>query len=185
MSSLKNKLIVAMPHMLDPYFTKAVVLICDHTEEGAMGLIINRPFEEPGLRGLISEIYEENEKILKAVPTIYFGGPVMIERGIVLHSSEYMTNETIRVSDNYSLTSQKEILKQINSKNGPTHYKLMLGHAGWGKGQLEREIKNGDWLLLDAESEYIFHTDDQKVWNQATHQFNIGLAQVSGHGGQA
>ncbi len=150
-----------------------------------MGLIVNRPFEEPGLRGLISEIYEENDKILDIVPTIYFGGPVMIERGIVLHSSEYTSEGTMKISDLFSLTSQKNILKKIHKEIGPTHYKLMLGHAGWGKGQLEREIKNGDWLMLDSNPEFIFHMDDQKVWDQAARQFDTDFAQISGHGGQA
>ncbi len=185
MGSLKNNLIVAMPHMQDPFFAKAVVLICEHTEEGAMGLVINRPFEEPNLKGLFSEIYKENENILQVVSTIYFGGPVMIERGIVLHSSDYSSKETVPVSDSFSLTSHKEILKEIRKKRGPLHYKLMLGHAGWEKGQLEREIQNGDWLLLDTNSDFVFNTDDTMIWTQATHQFDIGTAQVSGRGGQA
>lgn len=185
MSSLKNKLIVAMPHLQDPYFTKSVILICDHTEEGAMGLIVNRAFEEPGLRGLVSEIYQEDDQILNIVPTIYFGGPVMIERGIVLHSNEYTSDGTVSVSNQFSLTSQKDILKEIRSENGPAQFKLMLGHAGWGKGQLEREIKNGDWLLLDSNSEFVFQMEDQQVWEQAARQFDTDFAQVSGPGGQA
>jgi len=94
MSSLKNHILISMPYMQDPYFGKTVILICEHTKDGAMGLIINRSFQEPDMEDLFSEIYKETENIFKVVPTIYFGGPVMIERGIVLHSSEYKRKGT-------------------------------------------------------------------------------------------
>ena len=102
--------------MQDPYFGKTVILICEHTKDGAMGLIINRPFQEPDMKDLFSEIYKETENIFKVVPTIYFGGPVMIERGIVLHSSEYKRKGTVSVSEDFALTSHKFILQDISYK---------------------------------------------------------------------
>ncbi len=98
MSSLKNHILIAMPHMADPYFGKSVIYICEHTKDGAMGIVINRPFQEPDLKKLFTEIYEDQDDLLKIVPTIHFGGPVMIERGIILHSTDHKIEGTVKIS---------------------------------------------------------------------------------------
>ena len=185
MSSLKNHILISMPHMQDPYFGKTVILICEHTKDGAMGLIINRPFQEPDMKDLFSEIYQETENIFKVVPTIYFGGPVMIERGIVLHSSEYKRKGTVAVSENFALTSHKFILQDIRSGEAPESYKLVLGHAGWTRGQLEKEIEHSDWLLQQTSKDFVFNTPDDIMWNQAAKTLGIQTTQITGVGGVA
>ena len=116
-----------MPHMQDPFFGKSVVFICEHTKDGAMGLIVNHPFKKKETRALFTNFYEKN--IFKTNSTLYFGGPVLIETGTVLHSSEYKKKETIQISDDFSLTGHKYIQKDFNTKKCPEFYKLILGHS--------------------------------------------------------
>jgi len=185
MSSLKNHILIAMPHMQDPYFAQAVVFICEHTKDGAMGLIINRPFHEPDLKKLFTELYDDTQDILKIVPKVYFGGPVLLERGIVLHSASHSTTGTIKISEDFAITSHKTILENINRDAGPRQYKLMLGHAGWTANQLEREIENGDWLLQSTTSDFVFNMPEDMMWKHAAGMFGIDTSQISGVGGRA
>lgn len=174
-----------MPHMADPYFGKSVILLCEHSKEGAMGLIVNRPFQEPNLKKLFSDIYKSNDDILKIVPTVYFGGPVMVERGIVLHSTEHSIDGTLKISDDFSITSHKEILDDIHDGKGPKQFKLYLGHAGWSAGQLEKEIERGDWLLQATTNDFVFNVPEKYMWSQATKAFGIDVTQITGLGGSA
>jgi len=185
MNSLKNRILIAMPHMADPYFGKSVVLVCDHSKEGAMGLVVNRPISDPDLRKLFSDVYPDGKRIFKKNPSVYFGGPVMIERGIVLHTPEISLNGTISVSDDFALTAHKEILESLDKDIPASNYKLAIGHAGWTGGQLESEIENGDWLIQDTTSDFIFNTPDELMWNQAALSFGISPSEFSGHGGLA
>lgn len=185
MGSLKNSILISMPHMQDPYFARSVVLICDHTTEGAMGLIVNRPFEEPALKKLFVDVYKENSQLLEIVHTLYFGGPVMIERGIILHSTDYQSDHSVTVSDQFALTSHKQILEDISREKGPRYFKLMLGHAGWAGGQLEREIENGDWLLQSTTPEFIFTTPEERMWQTAARSLGVEVGDITGIGGQA
>ncbi len=185
MHFLKNHILISMPHMQDPYFGRAVVFLCEHNKEGAMGLIMNKPFEDLELEGLFSNFFDDQDDILKVVPKIYFGGPVMVERGVVLHNSEYKIDGSIRISDEFSMTSSKAILQDISRKSGPSQFRLVLGHSGWSQGQLEREIENGDWLLQETSPDFIFNTPEDQMWKAATRLFGIDLNHFSGMGGQA
>jgi putative transcriptional regulator len=185
MGSLKNHILIAMSHMSDPYFGKSVILICEHSKEGAMGLIINRPFQEPNLKKLFADIYSGNDDILKIVPKVYFGGPVMIERGIVLHSTEHSIDGTLNISSDFSITSHKEILEDISEGIGPKQFKLYLGHAGWSAGQLEQEIERGDWLLQSTTHDFVFNVPEKYMWTQANKTFGIDTTQITGVGGLA
>ena len=184
MSSLQNHILIAMPHMVDPYFGKAVVYICEHTKDGAMGLVINRPFMEPDLKKLFTEIYEDNENILKIVPTVHFGGPIMIERGIVLHSTDHTVEGSVKIADKVAMTSHRDILSDIAKKKGPASFNLFLGHSGWGSGQLEKEIERGDWLLQNTTPDFIFDVPEKYMWGQAARTLGVETndsAVVSGH----
>ena len=185
MNSLQNHILIAIPHMVDPYFGKAVVYICEHTKDGAMGLVINRPFLEPDLKKLFTEIYEDNENILKIVPTVHFGGPIMIERGIVLHSTDHTVSESVKIADTIAMTSHKDILGDISKKNGPTSFKLFLGHSGWGSGQLEKEIERGDWLLQNTTPDFIFDVPEKYMWGQAARTLGVEINDSASIGGHA
>lgn len=185
MNSLQNHILIAMPHMMDPYFGKAVVYICEHTKDGAMGLVINRPFVEPDLKKLFTELYEDNENILKIVPTVHFGGPVMIERGIVLHSTDYTVDSSVKITDQIAITSHRDILSAISKKKGPKSYKLFLGHSGWSGGQLEKEIERGDWLLQNTTPDFIFDIPEKYMWSQAARTLGVETTDSTGLSGQA
>ena len=185
MNSLQNHILIAMPHMVDPYFGKAVIYICEHTKDGAMGLVINRPFMEPDLKKLFTEIYEDNENILKIVPTVHFGGPVMIERGIVLHSTDHTVSESVKIADTIAMTSHKDILGDISKKRGPNSFKLFLGHSGWGSGQLEKEIDRGDWLLQNTTPDFIFDVPEKYMWGQAARTLGVETNDSASIGGHA
>ena len=109
----------------------------------------------------------------------------MIERGIVLHTPEISVKGTINISNDFALTAHKEILGNIDEKISSLQFKLAIGHAGWTKGQLEREIENGDWLIQDTTRDFIFNTPDELMWNQAALSFGISPSEFSGHGGLA
>ena len=178
-------MLIAMPHLADPYFGRSIVLLCDHTKDGAMGIIVNRPILDPELKKLFYEIYPEGGNLLKNSSDVYFGGPVMIERGIVLHTPEISAKGTINISEDFALTAHKEILSSIDKNKSSLQFKLAIGHAGWTKGQLEREIENGDWLIQNITQDFIFNTPDELMWNQAALSFGISSSDFSGHGGLA
>ena len=173
-----------MPHMQDPFFGASVIFICEHSTEGAMGLIINKRFQEPNLMDLFEQLYVGEKNLLESVPEIFFGGPVLLERGIVLHASSFESEGTVKISDDFSITSQKQILSELKTAEH-IPYKLMLGHAGWGAGQLEREIENGDWLLQSTTSDFIFKMPPEQMWKQAAGSLGMDLGHGAGVGGQA
>jgi len=185
MSSLENHILISMPHMQDPYFGQSIILVCEHSNNGAMGLIINKPFEKPELRVLFQKLPENQDEILKIIPKVYFGGPVLIESGIVVHSSSYTSKDSMKISDEFSITSSSKILQDIADGNGPEQYKLMLGHSGWGANQLEREIENGDWLMQSTSYNFVFNTEESKMWKMAAGSFGVEMSQISGLGGSA
>lgn len=185
MNSLKNHILIAMPHLQDPYFGRSVVFICEHTLKGAYGLIVNKPFEAPELKSLFRDVFDKGESLLRLIPKIYFGGPVLVERGILLHPASYSTKGTVKISEEFAITSTKDILRDIAKGKGPEVYRLMLGQAGWTSGQLEREIENGDWLLQTTTTDFIFHTPDEFKWSTAAKSFGIDTSQFSGLGGLA
>ncbi len=171
MGSLTNQILISMPHMTDPYFSKAVVYVCEHNKEGAMGMIINKQFQAPDL-------------IHSLVNDIFFGGPVLLERGIVLHDAAYKSEGTINISDNISMTSQQHVLKELQ-RRPDIPFKLMLGHSGWSQGQLEREIENGDWLMQNTTRDFIFNVNPEQMWQQAIGSLGMDLGPSLGISGQA
>jgi len=185
MKNLKNRVLISMPHMQDPYFARSVVFMCEHNTDGAMGLIINKPFDRPELKQLFANFFKDDDHLLKVVPRVHFGGPIMVERGIVLHSSGYQNSDSIKISNDFFLTNSKTILTDIARDKGPEYYRLFLGHAGWSPGQLEREIENGDWLLQETSPDFVFQMPERQMWKAAAQSFGIDLSHFTGFGGQA
>ena len=149
-----------------------------------MGLIINKKFKEPNLNDLFEQLYIGDDAITSLVPDIHFGGPVMLERGIVLHGAGFNTEGTISISDEFSMTSQKTVLQELKAQD-IIPYKLMLGHAGWAAEQLEREIENGDWLLMPADDDFIFSIPNTDKWKKAASKFGIDILDLGGSAGLA
>ncbi len=171
-----------MPHMADQIFGRSLIYICEHDEKGAMGLIINKPFPNDK-----AELILEKTGLNKISPNpgIYLGGPVDINNGFFLHQSTYNTKGTHQISDNLSITSNNSVIEDITNGQGPEQFRFSLGYAGWGEGQLNREVENGDWLVMPSNQEIIFNLPDEQKWRQAALQFGIDIMDVSGNTGIA
>ena len=168
--------------MNDPIFSKSLIYMCEHNKDGSMGLIINKP--------LISEnaddiIQQTGLAQIHPAPEIYFGGPVNLEMGLFLHDTTYDIEGTLSVSKSVSLTSNKQIVADLKNGNGPEEFRFSFGYAGWGKGQIEREIENGDWLLMPADDNFIFSISNSDKWKKAASQFGIDILDLGGSVGLA
>jgi len=182
---LSGKLLIAMPGMGDPRFAKSVVLICRHSEEGAMGLIVNKPVGDLNFPDLLAELGIEATDT-SASPAIRFGGPVENARGFVLHSLDYTKSEgTIEVPGGYGMTATIDILKDIAQGEGPARAMLALGYAGWGPGQLESELARNGWLTREATDEIVFTAPDDEKWRLALAELGVDALTLSAAAGRA
>jgi len=183
---LSGKLLIAMPGMGDPRFAKSVVLICRHSGEGAMGLIVNRPVGDLSFPDLLKDLGIEARGATTS-PVIRFGGPVENARGFVLHSlHDYPGGEgTMEVPGGYGMTATLDILQDIARGDGPAQAMLALGYSGWGPGQLERELAQNGWLTCDATNEIVFTAQDDDKWRLALAELGIDALTLSASAGRA
>ena len=187
---LDDQFLIAMPGMKDDRFARSVIYICAHSEEGAMGLIINRtqPLRFPDLLVQLG-IMNEQEAIRLPAPTRDFvvrnGGPVDRSRGFVLHSDDYMVELSLPVSEDICLTATIDILRAISSGRGPSRALMALGYAGWGAGQLENEIAENGWLTCPASSEFLFDSDMDGKYDRILASIGIDLMRLSQFAGHA
>jgi putative transcriptional regulator len=184
-ANLTNHFLIAMPNLADPNFFHTVTYLCEHNEEGAMGLVVNRPLDLQ-----FHELLEHLE--LEAVDpevgqlTIYQGGPVETERGFVLHSNDGDEwDASIQVSDKMVVTMSQDIIEAIALGEGPSKYLITLGYAGWGNGQLEEELANNAWLNGPAESSIIFDLPAEQRWSAAAAHLGVELSRLSNDVGHA
>jgi len=181
---LTGQLLVAMPQMLDERFSTSVIYLCAHTEDGAMGLVVNKLLENVDLPDLLKQL--DLEPDLKGMGIrVHFGGPVEAGRGFVLHSGDYVQDATMVINDHIALTATTDVLRDIASGDGPQDSFLALGYAGWGPGQLDAEIQANGWLSLEADNSLVFGTDPKKVWQAALAKMGIDISMLSGDSGHA
>ncbi|MEX0283046.1 MAG: YqgE/AlgH family protein [Paracoccaceae bacterium] len=180
---LTGKLLIAMPGMGDPRFESSVVFMCEHSDKGALGLIVNKPAPGITLGDLLKQLEIQGKP--ETDHPVHFGGPVEGSRGFVLHSSDYESSlETLVVSDAFSMTTTMDILEDIAAGNGPKCVLMMLGYSGWGPMQLESEIAQNGWLTVDAEPDLVFSEDHSGKWNAALRALGVdpkGLSAAAGH----
>ena len=184
MGSLKNQILISMPHMNDPFFSKSVVYICEHGNSGAMGMIVNKNLDAPELRKIFDKFFKVEKPFNMIKSNTFFGGPVLLEKGIILHHSDYSSPKSISISKSVSLTSDKGALEDLKREE-KVPFKLMLGHAGWSAGQLEREIENGDWLIQSTTSDFIFNLPPNQMWEYAAKSIGLDISSSFGTSGQA
>ena len=139
-----------------------------------MAMIINKRFDSDEVREAFDELFSVDNSLDRFIKDIFFGGPVLLEKGIVLHHSDYTSPESISISKSICITSRQDALGELE-KNEQIHYKLMLGHAGWSAGQLEREIENGDWLIQNTTSDFVFNVPPKQMWAQANKSLGMDL----------
>lgn len=183
--TLTGKLLIAMPGMGDPRFEHGVVYLCSHGEDGAMGLIVNKPAGDLSLTGLLEKL-EIRVSDRTAPGRIHFGGPVETGRGFVLHSMDYDLNDsTLDVDGRLGMTATLDILSDIADGRGPEKKIVALGYAGWGPGQLEGEIAGNGWLTVDADPDIVFGPDDGSKWTAALAALGVDALLLSSEGGRA
>ena len=185
MNSIINHVLISMPHIDDSLFGNSVIFMCEHDKKGAMGLIINKRFEKNELTELSANMNESSSEILNSVPNIYLGGPVLVERGILLHSEKLYSKSSIKISDDFFISSDKEVLLNMVKDKKAKKNRLFLGHSGWSPGQLETEIKNGDWLVQETSPDFIFNIPAKEMWNLSVQSFGIEASGPSSFTGQA
>lgn len=182
---LNNQFLIAMPNLADPNFTHTVTYLCQHNAEGALGIVINR---SAGLK--LGDIFEQMKiqtpyDHIKNTP-IFAGGPVQQERGFVIHSPCDKTwDSTLAISATICLTSSRDILGAIAADEGPEHFLIALGYAGWGSGQLEREIVDNAWLNTPCWENILYDMPISQRWNAAASQMGIDINKLTTPAGHA
>lgn len=183
--NLCGKLLIAMPGMSDPRFEKSVVYMCSHSDDGAMGLIINKPTPEVTFANLLKQLSIETLPEASKTP-IHFGGPVEVGRGFVLHTADYDLDEiTLQVDEQFGMTATRDILTDIANDEGPEQALLGLGYSGWGAGQLEHEIQQNGWLTCDATLDVVFDVPDADKWVAALKLLGVDALMLSATAGRA
>lgn len=179
---LSNQFLIAMPNMADPNFAGAVIYVCEHTAEGALGLMINRPTDLT-LSGLLERIELRVASQESADTPVFFGGPVHTDRGFVLHAPAGEYTSSIQIGD-LALTTSRDVLQAVAEGEGPTQLFVSLGYAGWGAGQLEDEISENAWLTVGANADIIFNVPPADRFDAALKLLGIDpimLASDAGH----
>ncbi|MGB0631118.1 MAG: YqgE/AlgH family protein [Alphaproteobacteria bacterium] len=181
---LTGQLLVAMPQMLDERFVKTVIYMCAHTEDGAMGLVVNKILEDIDFPDLLDQLDLSPPSGGNDI-RVHFGGPVEAGRGFVLHSSDYQQDATMVIDEQIALTATTDILRDIAEGDGPQSSLLALGYSGWGPGQLDSEIQANGWLSVDADPGLIFGNEPDKIWQGALAKIGIDVSMLSGDAGHA
>lgn len=181
--SLKNQFLVAMPSLEDENFSHTVSLLCEHSDDGAIGLVINRP-TELRLSDMMEQMELEHGKV-DSEAIVYWGGPVQPERGFVIHREPGGWESCMSLGDRLYITTSRDILRAIGIGEGPSEYFVVLGYAGWGAGQLESEILHNSWLNAPLDEQVLFHTPAQQRWQAATRLLGVDVTQLSGDAGHA
>lgn len=184
-SDLTGKFLISMPDMGDPRFDHSLILLCEHSEKGAMGLIVNKPTDDVKL----GDLYENLSMFIRDDAKndhVHFGGPVEMGRGFVLHSDDFQSGlETQEVISGVHLTATVDVLEEIGKGDGPKQRLVLLGYAGWGGGQLEGELADNAWLVCDGSADVIFNKPDHGKWLAGLGILGVDPLMLSSEGGRA
>ncbi len=183
-TSLAGSFLIALPVIEDPRFKRAVVLMCAHTEQSAMGIVVNRVIDDLTLTDVLDQLGVDGEKA-PANPVL-LGGPVGPDRGFVLHSEDFdCPGATVQVMDDVCLTTSREIISALASDDPPEQAILALGYAGWGPGQLENELASNAWLVSPGNAELVFNTTFETKWTRALASIGVSPEQLPNSAGNA
>ncbi len=182
--SLAGHVLIAMPALADPNFSRTVTYLCEHNEYGALGVTVNRPLDMQ-----LSEVLEQyglatDDALIAGLP-VYHGGPVQEDRGFVLHDAGDEYDATLRVDDRVSVTASRDIIEAIAGGSGPPRVLVALGYAGWGPGQLEHELAENTWLHAPCEPDLLFATPVAHRWHAAAESLGVDIRLLGGGMGHA
>jgi len=185
LKNLANHFLIAMPSMEDPFFSRSLTYICEHNEEGAMGLVVNQPTNMT-----LKELLEQADKDAevddeKGQQIVLAGGPVSQERGFILHSPQPGWSSSLNLTSEIMVTTSKDILGSLGNHRGPEQAIITLGYAGWSAGQLEREIQENSWLTIEADPKILFDTPIHQRWQLAVSSLGIDVWQIAPEVGHA
>ena len=183
-TSLAGQVLIAMPGMADARFAHAVIYLCAHSRDGAMGIVVNRPLAQPSFDDLLKQLKIEPVPPARSI-RLHSGGPVENGRGFVLHTTDWTDTASLRVDGRLALTASLDILKAIATGGGPERGILALGYAGWGPGQLDGEIQQNAWLSAPADLGVLFDADYETKWRRAMGVLNVDPVMLSGTAGRA
>ena len=182
--NLTDHFLIAMPNMVDPHFAKTLTFICEHNDQGALGVVINRPIDM-NLQTLLEQISIPLESdAFKSIP-VHFGGPVQTDRGFVLHMPVGQWQSTLAVGSEIGLTTSKDILQAVARGEGPQQILVTLGYAGWAPGQIEHELAQNAWLTVPARPEVIFGLPPEERVAAAMQLLGVDYASLSEQAGHA
>ena len=185
MTSFANHLLIAMPAMQDPAFARTVIYIFEHNKDGAMGVVINTPIEM-NLKEMVEQAAPGSEvNDTKGEQIIVKGGPVSPDRGFILHYPHGEWEGSMRLNDEFTVTTSKDIVGCIGNERGPEKQIIALGYAGWSPGQLEEELTDNAWLIIPATHELVFDTPLHDRWSQSIKALGIEPWQLTEHAGHA
>jgi putative transcriptional regulator len=181
---LTNHFLIAMPSLADPNFSRTVTLVCAHNDDGAMGIVINRPMNID-LGEVLAQMQLESDNPAINQQPVFRGGPVHRDRGFIIHRPGTDWGSTIHVSEEVGVSTSREILEAISNGSGPRETLVALGYAGWGAGQLEQEIAQNAWLSGPADADIIFRAPPESRWERAAAKLGIDLVLLSQDVGHA
>lgn len=181
---LTNHFLIAMPSLEDGHFSQSVTFICEHDDNGALGIVINHP-SDVDLPEILHQLKITPNLTLSPQPVILNGGPVQVDRGFILHSPIGQWDSSLKVTDNIAVTTSQDIIQAIANAEGPKNSLIALGYAGWGPGQLEYELSENAWLSCPATEDILFHTPMDKRWKAAAMLLGIDLQLLSSQAGHA
>ncbi|HZE59549.1 MAG TPA: YqgE/AlgH family protein [Burkholderiales bacterium] len=181
---LTHHFLIAMPNMADPYFSKTLTYICEHNDQGALGLVVNRPIDMT-LQALFERLSLAMSDGAHSGAPIYFGGPVQTDRGFVLHEPAGNWQSTLRVGEAIGLTTSKDILEAVGRGEGPKRMLVTLGYAGWSPGQIEQELSQNAWLTVAAKDAILFDIPAEERLPQAMQLLGVDYARLQDEAGHA
>ena len=186
--NLQHHFLIAMPTLQDPIFRRSVVYICEYNDDGAMGIIINKPLENLQVEGILEKLKispEPRDPSIRLDKPVMLGGPLAEDRGFILHTPPASFSSSIRISDNTIVTTSREVLETLGTERQPSEVLVALGYASWEKGQLEQEILDNAWLTAPADFNILFKTPMGERWNEAAKLIGMNILTMSGAAGHA
>lgn len=174
--------------MQDPRFKRSVIYICEHNEEGAMGLVINKPVEQFTVESVLEKLKiapADRDPAISLDKPVYAGGPLADDRGFILHTPQPGFDASIQISPETMITTSRDVLETLGTPEQPQEVLVALGYAGWEKGQLEQEVLENAWLTAEADSEILFHTPIANRWREAANRLGVDIRSIANHAGHA
>ncbi|WP_410013571.1 YqgE/AlgH family protein [Sodalis sp. C49] len=186
--NLQHHFLIAMPSLQDPMFKRAVIYICEHNDDGAMGLVINKPVEQFTVESVLHKLKimpAERDPAIRLDKPVFAGGPLADDRGFILHTPCEGFGSSIGISAETMITTSKDVLETLGTAQQPQDVLVALGYAGWDKGQLEQELLENAWLTIPADSDILFRTPIASRWRDAARKLGIDIHNIANEAGHA